>query len=83
MQGLARRFVLCGHCFDCGQGGLFLDSALYYDVDEDEFSDINHTWETFGQGAGISPELLMSSRFYNLLLACGANLEEPEPVLFV
>lgn len=70
-------------CKSCGQGGLFLDSALYYDVDEEEFQDINHTFETFGQGAGISPELLVSSRFYNLLLACGAHLEEPEPVLFV
>ncbi|MFT7620587.1 MAG: hypothetical protein ACI97A_004244 [Planctomycetota bacterium] len=70
-------------CKSCGQGGLFLDSALYYDVEEQEFQDVNHTHETFGQGAGISPELLVSSRFYNLLLSCGAHLEEPEPVVFV
>ncbi len=70
-------------CEACGQGGLFLDSPLYYDVAENEFQDVNHTFESFGQGAAISPELVMSSRFYNLLTACGAHLEEPEPVLFV
>ncbi len=71
------------HCDACGQGGLFLDSSLYYDFGVEEFQDINHTFEVFGQGAGISPEILLSSRFYNLLLACGAQMAEPEPVLFV
>ncbi|MCB9831410.1 MAG: hypothetical protein H6807_02975 [Planctomycetes bacterium] len=78
------RFALTeDHCASCGQGGLFVDSMLYYDVDDGDLDDINATFELIGEGAGLAPELIFSPRFYNLLVSAGARFEEPEPVVFV
>lgn len=70
-------------CEACGQGGLFRDSMLYYDLPVDDLADLNVTYECFGHGAEIAPEVVVSTRFYDLMLACGAVLENPEPVMFV
>ncbi|HGY89925.1 MAG TPA: hypothetical protein ENK43_02000 [Planctomycetes bacterium] len=70
-------------CHRCGLGGLFLESMLYLSCDDRELQDINVTRELFGEGAQLSPEVILSPRFYNLLVSCGVQLDEPEPVLFV
>lgn len=70
-------------CETCTQGGQHLDSLLYYDVPMGDMDDINVTTELFGDGAELSPEIVVSPRFYNLLVSCGAELEATEPVMFV
>jgi len=70
-------------CTVCGRGGLFLDSMLYYDLPVEDIEDVNVTNELFGNGPGLYPELVVSPKFFNLLISCGAEIEEPEPVIFV
>jgi hypothetical protein len=70
-------------CPLCGRGGLYLESMLYYDVDLDDLADVNVTSELFGEGPTLSPEIVISPRFFNLLVSAGAELESAEPVMFV
>ena len=70
-------------CPACGRGGLYLDSMLYYDIDERKIADVNVTAELFGDGPALAPEIVVSQRFYNLLVSAGAKLDAPEPVAFV
>ncbi|MEE9394545.1 MAG: hypothetical protein V3W41_18785 [Planctomycetota bacterium] len=70
-------------CAVCGRGGMFLNSMLYYDLPVEDIEDLNVTSELFGNGPGLYPELVVSPRFFNLLISCGAEIEEPEPVIFV
>lgn len=70
-------------CPTCGRGGLELGSMLYYDVDLTELADINVTREVFGSGSSLHQEIVVSPRFYNLLVAQGARFSSPEPVLFI
>ena len=78
------RFVLTDdYCEECAQGGLHLESMLYYDFPDDELDDVNVTAELFGDGSGISAKYVFSPHFYNMLVAAGAELETTEPVIFV
>lgn len=78
------RFALSrDRCAVCGRGGLHLDSLLYFDAPIDTFVDINVTSEVFGDGRSLAPEVVVSPRFYNLLLSCGARDLTPEPVVLV
>jgi hypothetical protein len=78
------RFTVSGGvCAACGRGGLSLESMLYYDVPLGRLEDVNVTRELFGDGPALAPEIVVSQRFYNLLLATGARLSGSEPVLFV
>lgn len=70
-------------CPACGLGGLHLDSMLYYDVDVAALSDFNVTHELFGDGAALAPEIVVSPRLFALLSDGGAELQSPEPVLFI
>lgn len=70
-------------CEVCGQGGLFRDSMLYYDVDVKDLADVNVTREYFGHGAELAPEMVVSARFFELMRSCGVTLDQTEPVMFV
>jgi hypothetical protein len=56
---------------------------LYFDAPRDVFEDINVTSEVFGDGRLLSPEVVVSPRFYNILVSCGAHDMAPEPVVLV
>ncbi len=70
-------------CNHCGRAGLRLNSMLYFDAPRDVFEDINVTSEVFGDGRLLSPEVVVSPRFYNILVSCGAHDMAPEPVVLV
>lgn len=71
------------HCANCGRGGLHLNSMLYFDAPMEVFEDLNVTSEIFGDGRALAPEVVVSPRFYNLLVSCGAHSMVPEPVVLV
>ncbi len=72
-----------GVCPECGQGGLALHSLPFYDVAVDKLTDINLSFEQFGSGPQIMPEVLVSPRFFRVLREHGVPDLNVEPVLFV
>ncbi|MEZ6196979.1 MAG: hypothetical protein R3F20_14830 [Planctomycetota bacterium] len=70
-------------CPHCGRGGLYLESMLYYDIDLGDLADVNVTSELFGEGPSLSPEVVISPRFFNLMVSCGVHFDTSEPVMFV
>jgi hypothetical protein len=85
MQSPPTRFVHEpeGACPECGQGGLFLHSLPFYDVAVDALTDVNVSFENFGVGNEIMPELLVSQRMFRVLRDHGVEDLMVEPVLFV
>jgi hypothetical protein len=85
MQSPPTRFVHEpeGACPECGQGGLFLHSLPFYDVAVDALTDVNVSFENFGVGAEIMPELLVSQKLFRVLRDNGVEDLMVEPVLFV
>jgi hypothetical protein len=85
MQSPPTRFVHepDGACPECGQGGLFLHSLPFYDVAVDALTDVNVSFESFGAGAEIMPELLVSQKMFRVLRDNGVEDLMVEPVLFV
>jgi hypothetical protein len=72
-----------GACPECGQGGLFLHSLPFYDVAVDALTDVNVSFESFGAGSEISPELVVSQKLFRVLRDNGVEDLMVEPVLFV
>jgi hypothetical protein len=72
-----------GACPECGQGGLFLHSLPFYDVAVDQLTDVNVSFEAFGTGTEISPELVVSQKLFRVLRDNGVEDLMVEPVLFV
>jgi hypothetical protein len=72
-----------GACPECGQGGLFLHSLPFYDVPVDSLTDVNVSFESFGAGSEISPELVVSQKLFRVLRDAGVEDLMVEPVLFV
>jgi hypothetical protein len=72
-----------GACPECGQGGLFLHSLPFYDVAVDRLTDVNVSFESFGTGTEISPELVVSQKLFRVLRDNGVEDLMVEPVLFV
>ncbi len=72
-----------GVCPECGQGGLELHSLPFYDVAVEKLSDLNLSFETFGNGQQIMPEVVMSQRLFRVLIDHGVTDLTVEPVLFV
>ncbi|HYC76523.1 MAG TPA: hypothetical protein VEI02_02745 [Planctomycetota bacterium] len=69
-------------CPVCGRGGLELHSPPFYDCEVEALTDVNATYETFGDGDEAAPGLMLSQKLFRLLKQEGAELEV-EPVLFV
>jgi hypothetical protein len=70
-------------CPECGQGGLFLHSLPFYDVPVDKLSDVNVSFESFGVGNEIMPELVVSQKMFRVLRDHGVEDLMVEPVCFV
>jgi hypothetical protein len=85
MQSPPTRFVHEpeGACPECGQGGILLHSLPFYDVPVDHLSDVNVSFEHFGIGTEIMPELLVSQKLFRVLREHGVEDLMVEPVAFV
>jgi hypothetical protein len=85
MQSPPTRFVHEpeGACPECGQGGLLLHSLPFYDVAVDRLTDVNVSFEQFGVGNEIMPELVVSQRLFRVLRDHGVEDLMVEPVAFV
>jgi hypothetical protein len=85
MQSPPTRFVHEpeGACPECGQGGILLHSLPFYDVAVDQLTDVNVSFEQFGVGNEIMPELLVSQKFFRVLREHGVEDLMVEPVAFV
>jgi hypothetical protein len=70
-------------CPACGQGGLLLQSLPFYDVDVETFADVNLSFEQFGVGSEIMPELVVSQRLFRVLREHGVEDLMVQPVAFV
>ena len=70
-------------CPECGQGGLILQSLPFYDCDVDKLADVNLSFEQFGVGDAIMPELLVSQKLFRVLRDHGVEDLMVQPVAFV
>jgi hypothetical protein len=70
-----------GACKECGVGGFHLVSPAFYDVEVEALTDVNATFESFGETA--APSLLFSQRLWRILKESGVEDLAVEPVLFV
>jgi hypothetical protein len=70
-------------CPECGQGGLLLQSLPFYDVDVDRITDVNLSFEQFGVGNEIMPELVVSQKLFRVLREHGVEDLMVQPVAFV
>jgi hypothetical protein len=70
-------------CPECGQGGLLLHSLPFYDVAVEQLTDVNVSFEQFGVGNEIMPELLVSQKLFRVLREHGVEDLMVEPVAFV